>query len=121
MSTRIRRGDIFTYDLDIPPLGSRVMADPHPVIVVQCDEGNAHSSLTTFAVGTSTINRVFSWDCILETGEGGLANRTRICCNQLHTVEQSELLEVNRIGRIPASKIPALNKALKYALQLPNY
>lgn len=118
MASRIKRGDIFWLDLGGPVPSSHVMADLHPVVVVQCDDGNDHSSLTVVVVGTTTIKRVYSWDCILEAGEGGLQKRTRICCNQIMTIEQVRLEDVNRIGRIPDTKIPQLNRGLKYNLQL---
>ncbi len=95
------------------------MADIHPVNVVQCAEGNDNSHITIVVPGTSQIKgRICGWECVLEAGEGGLASSTRIYCNQQHIVEQDELIEKDRIGRVPASKIPQLNKALKYSLKL---
>lgn len=72
MPSRIHRGDIFLFDLGKPPPGNHVMADPHPVVVVQCDEGNDNSSMTVVAACTRTIkSKIYGWDCILEAGARG--------------------------------------------------
>jgi len=116
LNQRINRGDIFWIDIT-KQNGIKILTKRHPCIVVQNDWGNNSSGLTIIALCTSTIDRVYSHDCILEAKEGGLPTRTRICCNQLMTVEQIRLEDKNRIGKIPSAKIPLLNKALKFSLQ----
>lgn len=123
LTSRIKRGDIFWFDLGkIDEKTGHVLADIHPVVVVQCAEGNDNSHITIIVPGTSQFkSRIYGWECVLEAGEGGLTERTRICCNQPHTIEQDDLKEINRIGKFPSSKMSELTKALKFSLGMPSY
>jgi mRNA interferase MazF len=111
-----RRGEL--YWLDFAPATGQEMTGPHPCLIVQNDTGNQHSALTIVVALTSNL-RVASLPVgvLLGAGTAGLTRDSAVHCGHIYTVDKTRLGKL--LGRLNASQIAEVDRALACSLALP--
>lgn len=88
----IRRGDIFYADLS-PVIGSE-QGGTRPVLIIQNDIGNQHSTTTIVAAITSQIAKAkLPTHVEMPAHPGGMGKNSVILLEQIRTIDKSRLLE----------------------------
>ena len=124
---RVRRGELYWVDLD--PVKVSEQGGLRPALVVQQDIGNRHSPTTVVAAITRTLPpRTYPFVVVVESGEGGLPNRSAVNCAQLATIQKDEPgsrlrpprgeSEVRPIGSLSPQRMDGVDAALRYNLGL---
>lgn len=111
----IKQGDVFWIDLDIPK-GSEP-GYKHPHVIIQNNVFN-QSRINTVVVCAITSNLKLAnapGNVFLKKGEGGLKKDSVINISQIITVDKSDLVE--KIGRLPPSKINQIIEGIKLLLE----
>jgi len=102
----LRRGEIYLADLPAP-VGRR------PVLLVTRTPAIAVRTAVTVAPITRTVRGIASE---LPLGrENGLQARSVASCDSLQTIPK-DVLRPRPVGRLRADQLPALDRALRYAL-----
>lgn len=114
MARQIRRGDIFTVDLE-PTRGSE-QGKVRPALVIQNDIGNQYSPTVIVAAITSAAHTHFDVNVVVHAPEGGLVNDSLILLNQIRTVDKARL--GRHWGRVSNETMTEVDKALKISLGL---
>lgn len=110
----VRRGDVYMADLTGNSIDS--VCRVRPVLIIQNDKGNAHSTSYIAAVITSKPKKYLPTHITLDRN-CGLRKNSTVLCEHLVTVRRDML--INYIGTIvntPDEK--KLDKALQVSLQL---
>jgi len=105
------RGEFYWLELG-QPRGS-VQAGRRPVCVIQNDMGNRYSPTTIVAILTTRM-RPAAFHVEVTAEESDLPRDSEVRCEQLLTVNQSDLVE--KCGALPAGRIPELDRALRSSL-----
>ena len=103
----IRRGNIYHADLD-PVIGSE-QGGRRPVLVIQNDRGNQHSSTVVIAAITSRPKRKMPTHVPLK-GMEGLEKDSVVLLEQIRTIDKSRLDDY--IGRLDRTQMLKVEKAL---------
>jgi mRNA interferase MazF len=85
-----------------------------PVVIVSRDDPQGRRAKATVASVTSHLRDIPT--SVLVDHRDGLARASTINCDELQTIPKAAL--VRRIGRLSATKLEALDHALRFALQL---
>lgn len=112
---KVKCGEIYYYDFGQNE-GS-IQNGLRPVLIVQCDEGNASSTTTIVAPITTAIKKRYLPSHIYLNEDCGLKKPSMVLLEQLRTISQSDLQErVGCLGNPNYAK--AINAGLKKALGL---
>lgn len=113
----LSRGDIYLANLD-PTVGGEIKKT-RPVLIIQNDIGNKFSPVTIVAPISSVkeITKPLPIMVFLKSGEANLDYDSYVDCGQIRTLDKNSRL-INKIGVIPADKIPKINEAIKISLDL---
>lgn len=112
---KVKRGEIYYYDFGQNE-GS-IQNGLRPVLIVQCDEGNANSTTTIVAPITTAIKKRYLPSHIYLNESCGLKKPSMVLLEQLKTISQSDLQE--RVGCLnDLNSQKAVNAGLKKALGL---
>lgn len=111
----VRRGDIYMADLSSDRIDS--VCKVRPVLIVQNNKGNAHSTSYIAALITSKTKKYLPTHIML--GKWcGLRRKSTVLCEHLVTVRREMLMSY--IGTIVNTEYEArIDKALSVSLQLP--
>lgn len=112
----IQRGEIWWADLE-DPAGSGP-GFRHPVVVVQSDRFN-RTAIRTVIVALITSNMPLGaapGNLVVTPEQTGLPRVSVINNSQVVTIDKAELSE--RVGRLPAAQIAALDEGLRLVLSL---
>lgn len=113
--TPCRRGEI--YWLDWEPSRAVEIRGRRPALVVQNDLGNQHSPATVVAaISSAAVKASYPFIVILDASEGGLPRASFVNCSQLVTVDKRRLIQ--KIGKLSAERMAAVDQALRYELSL---
>lgn len=108
----VRRGDIYMADISNVSDESKI----RPVLIVQNDKGNAHSTSFIAAVITSRKKKDLPTHVCMRS-VGGLRKESTVLCEHLVTLSKEMLREY--VGTIVNTDYePKINKALQVSLQL---
>lgn len=111
----IRRGDIYYADLR-PVIGSE-QGGVRPVLVVQNEAGNKHSSTVIIAAITSKMNKAkLPTHVQLDSGSCDIAKDSVILLEQVRTIDKRRLKE--KVCHIDDETLKQVNQALKISLEL---
>ena len=111
----IRRGDIYYADLR-PVVGSE-QGGIRPVIVVQNEAGNRHSSTVIIAAITSKMKRPkLPTHIMLDSSSCDIAKDSVILLEQLRTIDKQRLKE--KVCHVDADVLRRVDEALKISLEL---
>lgn len=114
MAQTIRRGDIFTVDLE--PVRGAEQGKMRPALVIQNDIGNQYSPTIIVAAITSGSHTRFDVNVPVNAPEGGLTNDSLILLNQIRTVDKARLGRY--WGRVSAQTLAQVDAAIKISLGL---
>lgn len=106
------RGECYWLDLG-EPRGS-MQAGYRPVCIVQNDVGNQYSRTTIVAALTPRRGRPATFHLELTAEESGLPRDSTVLCEQLLTVNQTDLGE--QCGTVPRERVRDLDRALRASL-----
>lgn len=96
----VKRGEIYYYNFGNQ--NGSVQGGIHPALVIQGDAANEKSPTTVVAVITSHIRKPWLPSHIVIGTECGLKKPSMIQLGQIHTVNQSDLLDY--VGRVEADE-----------------
>ena len=114
MAQSIRRGDIFTVDLE--PVCGAEQGKARPALVIQNDIGNQYSPTVIVATLTSGNQLQYDLNVLVKAPEGGLKNDSLILLNQIRTVDK---IRLGRYwGRVSAQTMAQVDDAIKISLGL---
>ncbi|MBI5217801.1 MAG: type II toxin-antitoxin system PemK/MazF family toxin [Bacteroidia bacterium] len=97
----MKRGDIYWADLN-PVIGSEI-AKIRPVIIVSNDINNEFADVVTILPITTSTQKVYPFEVVLEIGEGGINEKSKIKANQIRSIDKKRL--TRKIGKISKEKI----------------
>ena len=109
------RGEIWRVDFG-SPRGSE-QGGQRPALIIQNDTGNSTSSTTIIAAITSKSKVPYPFHVELSAYESGLREDGTVLLEQLITISKSRL--INRVGKLSASKMKYIDRALQVSLGLP--
>lgn len=110
----VRRGDIFMADMSSHHIDHA--CGVRPVLIVQNDKGNAHSTSYIAAVVTSKPKKYLPTHILLSS-QCGLRKNSTVLCEHLVTIKKEMLLDY--IGTIiNTDDEKKLDRALEVSLQL---
>ena len=111
----IRRGDIYYADLR-PVIGSE-QGGIRPVLIIQNEAGNKHSSTVIIAAITSQLHKAkLPTNVELDSRYCDIAKDSVILLEQLRTIDKQRLKE--KVCHLDAQVIKRVNEALKVSLEL---
>ena len=114
ITRRIRRGDIFTVDLE--PVRGSEQGKVRPALIIQNDIGNQYSPTVIVAAITSGKQIRFDVNVAVKSPEGGLTKDSIILLNQIRTIDKSRLGRY--WGRLGTNTLAQVDEALKISLGL---
>ena len=114
MKHNIKRGDIYFVDFN-KTIGS-VQSGLRPVVVIQNNIGNKHSTTLIVATITSKSKKKREMPTHIVVNADGLAKESIIQLEQITTVDKQQILEF--VGEIPIEIMEHVNKAIKISLAL---
>ena len=111
----IRRGDIYYADLR-PVIGSE-QGGIRPVVVIQNEAGNRHSSTVIIAAITSKLNKAkLPTHVELDSRCCDIAKDSVILLEQLRTIDKLRLKE--KVCHLEGNIVDRINDALRISLEL---
>lgn len=109
----MKRGEIYRADLD-PVVGSE-QGGIRPVVIIQNDMGNQHSSTVIVAAVTTRDKKAhLPVHVFVRAEESGLRRDSVILTEQLRTLEKSRLTRY--LGRLSPEAMARLDEALRLSL-----
>ena len=111
----IRRGEIYLADLE-PIIGSE-QGGIRPVLIIQNNKGNMHSSTTIAApITTKRIPNRLPVHVFTFAGKSGLPQNSSVMLEQIRVLDKSRLSEY--VGRINDFTMDEVDRALKISVGL---
>ena len=111
----IRRGDIFYADLR-PVVGSE-QGGVRPVLIIQNEAGNKHSSTVIIAAITSQLHKAkLPTHVELDSRYCDIAKDSVILLEQVRTIDKQRLRE--KVCHLEGEVIEKINEALRISLEL---
>ena len=111
---RLRRGDVWTVDLE--PVAGSEQGKARPALIIQNDIGNLHSPVLIVAALTSGEQARYDIEVEVKAPEGGLHHNSLVLLNQIRTVDKRR---VGRYwGRLSAETMRRVDEAIKISLGL---
>ncbi|MBR3809178.1 MAG: type II toxin-antitoxin system PemK/MazF family toxin [Clostridia bacterium] len=114
MEENVKRGDIYYVDFDLM-IGS-VQAGMRPVVVIQNDTGNKHSTTLIVATITSKSEKKRKMPTHIVINIEGLSKESIIQLEQITTIDKQQILKF--VGTIPSSIMEEVDNAIKISLGL---
>ena len=106
----MKRGEVWWVDFE-PAIGSEIRKQ-RPAVVVSNDVANSHLDRVQVVPLTTTIGKVYSSEAVVFFR----GKRQKAVADQLTTVDKSRF--DNRIGRLSAEEMEAVEKAILIQLGL---
>jgi mRNA interferase MazF len=115
MNRKIRRGDMFYADLT-PTVGSE-QDGIRPILIIQNDAGNKHSTTVIVAIitGRTRSKARLPTHCIIKAQQG-LGRDSLVLLEQIRTIDRVRLKEY--IGTLGAEAMADIDKALAVSVGL---
>jgi len=114
MTRRIRRGDIFTANLE--PVRGSEQGKVRPVVIIQNNVGNQFSPTVIIAAITSGKQVRFDVHVAVKSPEGGLTKDSIILLNQIRAIDKSRLGRY--WGHLSDEKMAQIDEATRISLGL---
>lgn len=110
----IRKGDIFLADLS-PARGSE-QSGVRPIVVIQNNEGNTHSTTIIAAITSSKTKKKLPTHVELYAGESGMKMDSIIMLEQIRTIDKERIKKY--LGHLAHEKMRIVEDALKISLDI---
>jgi mRNA interferase MazF len=109
----IKRGDIFLANLE-PAKGSE-QKGVRPVLIIQNDISNKHSTVTIITAITSKIfDKEYPTNIFISKNDSGLDKDSTIMLNQIRTIDNARL--IRKIGLLDNFTMNKVDRAIKISL-----
>ncbi len=110
----IKRGDIFYADL-VQGTGSE-QNGRRPVVILQNNKGNRHSTTTIVAMITSAQKKSLPTHVRVRKEDSGLKEDSIVLLEQIQTLDKKRL--VNKVGRLGKVVMDQVDRAARRSLYL---
>lgn len=110
----IKRGDIFYADLN-QGKGSE-QNGRRPVVILQNNKGNRHSTTTIAAMITSARKKNLPTHVFIKKEDSGLKEDSVVLLEQIQTLDKKRL--VNKVGRLGRTTMTQIDRAACRSLYL---
>ena len=110
----IKRGDIFYADID-EGTGSE-QNGRRPVVILQNNKGNRHSTTTIAAMITSARKKSLPTHVWVRKEDSGLKEDSIVLLEQIQTLDKKRL--VNKVGRLGKVVMDQVDRAARRSLYL---
>lgn len=110
----IKRGDIFYADIDVGK-GSE-QNGRRPVVILQNNKGNRHSTTTIAAMITSARKKSLPTHVRVRKEDSGLKEDSIVLLEQIQTLDKKRL--VNKVGRLGKVVMDQVDRAARRSLYL---
>ena len=110
----IKRGDIFYADL-LQGTGSEQNGQ-RPVVILQNNKGNRHSTTTIAAMITSARKKSLPTHVWVRKEDSGLKEDSVVLLEQIQTLDKQRL--VNKVGRLGKAVMDQVDRAVRRSLYL---
>ena len=110
----IKRGDIFYADID-EGKGSE-QNGRRPVVILQNNKGNRHSTTTIAAMITSARKKSLPTHVWVRKEDSGLKDDSIVLLEQIQTLDKKRL--VNKVGRLGKVVMDQVDRAARRSLYL---
>ena len=110
----IKRGDIFYADLN-QGKGSE-QNGRRPVVILQNNKGNRHSTTTIAAMITSAPKKSLPTHVLVKKEDSGLKEDSTVLLEQIQTLDKKRL--VNKVGRLGRTAMAQIEQAACRSLYL---
>ena len=114
MSFSMRRGDIFSANLD-PTLGVEIKKT-RPIVVVSNNVINQHSQLVIIVPLTTNLTRLSPSHVLIPAGEGGLQKDSKVLTEQIRAMDKQRL--VSKIGTLSPQFLSLIEQAIANSLDM---
>jgi mRNA interferase MazF len=112
----IRRGEIYLAALD--PVVGKETSKTRPVVIVSNDKNNQFSgTVTILPVTSQNLEKIYPFEVLLVKGSGNLPRDSKVKADQIRKIDKMRVL--SQIGRLRASEVAEIEKAIKIHLELP--
>lgn len=109
------RGDIYWVGLD-PTVGTEI-AKTRPAVIVSNDDGNELSARVIVApITSSNVTRVYPFEVLVQTGEGGLTQTSKVALDQIRAVDKQRL--GRRVGSLSIERMKDIDQAIRLTLDV---
>jgi mRNA interferase MazF len=110
-----RRGEVYLVTFD-PTVGSEIQRT-RPALILQNDIANRNSPITIVAAITSQFEEsLYPTEVLIRPPEGGLTTPSVALLNQIRSIDRRRL--VRRLGRVSATTMERVNRAIQLSLGL---
>jgi mRNA interferase MazF len=110
----MKKGDLFQANLD-PTIGAEI-SKRRPVLIVSNDINNQYAATITVLPVTTSTDRVYSFEILLNAGDGNIKETSKIKANQIRTIDKQRMFQ--KIGTISVSKLKEAEKAILIHLDI---
>jgi len=110
----MKKGDLFWANLD-PSIGSEI-SKRRPVLIVSNDINNQYADTITILPVTTSTEKVYPFEILINAGEGNIQETSKIKANQIRTIDKQRLFQ--KIGTISKSKLEEAEKAILIHLDI---
>lgn len=110
----IKRGEIYWVNLD-PTVGAEIRKT-RPALVVSNDVNNLHAQTVTVLPMTTSVEKVYPFEVLLEGGSCGFPEPSKAKANQIRTVDKRRLGRL--VGMAPDSVMRRVEDAVRLHLAL---
>ena len=108
-----RRGEVYWVQLD-PTIGTEI-AKTRPAVIISNDVGNQYSARVIVAAITSQhLERRYPFEVLVEAGEGGLAQRSKVLLDQIRSIDKRRV--GRRLGAISPERMQQVDAAIRLSL-----
>jgi len=112
--SKIKKGGVYLVRLD-PVLGAEI-GKTRPAVIVSNDINNAHADTVTVIPITSNIDKIYPFEVVIPSGEGGLSKESKAKANQIRTIDKKRLYKY--LGSISHKKMKELEAAVLLHLEI---
>lgn len=110
----MKRGEIFWASLD-PTIGSEI-SKIRPVLIISNDINNLLANTLTILPISSSTNKIYPFEVLLNEDLKLLNFVSKIKCNQIRTIDKQRILD--KIGKVPDFILSQVENALLIHLNI---
>jgi mRNA interferase MazF len=113
----MKKGDIFGANLD-PTIGAEI-SKRRPVLIVSNNINNKFAETITVLPITSSTEKVYPFEVLLNAGDGNIKELSKIKANQIRTIDKQRLFQ--KIGTLSDLKLMEAERAILIHLEISSF
>ena len=110
----MKKGDLFRANQD-PAIGAEI-SKRRPVLIVSNDINNQYAETITILPVTTSTEKVYPFEILINAGEGNIKETSKIKANQIRTIDKRRLFQ--KIGALSKSTLSEAEKAILIHLDI---